>query len=119
MDVYHRRLSHRRNHAVQGRLADSNRNLGVRALLLLGALGRAMGPAVERAARQCLAPALGCLADKKKPVRELCGRDAAVAIKRTRWLLLFLSGLWQCSPHFGELQLPYSQECCGYVVLLG
>ena len=55
--------------AVQGRLNDSNRNLGVRALLLLGAVGRAMGPAVERAARQCLPPALSCLADKKKPVR--------------------------------------------------
>lgn len=41
----------------------------MRALLLLGALGKAMGPAVERAARQCLAPALNCLADKKKPVR--------------------------------------------------
>lgn len=74
----HRRLGTcplvtRRGNRLQGRLSDSNRNLGVRALLLLGALGKAMGPPVERAARQCLVPALNCLADKKKPVR-LCRR---------------------------------------------
>ena len=57
---------------MQARLGNSNRNLGVRALLLLGALGRAMGPTIERAARQCLPPALNCLADKKKPVRRSC-----------------------------------------------
>lgn len=56
-------------HVLQGRLADSNRNLGARALLLLGGVGKAMGPPIERAARTCLGPALQCLADKKKPVR--------------------------------------------------
>ena len=89
---YHRRRPiHRSNHAAQGRLADSNRNLGVRALLLLGALGRAMGPAVERAARQCLAPALACLADKKKPVRGPRDWGDTVAFVRSCCLLLHLS----------------------------
>ena len=59
----------------KGRLADANRNLGVRTLLLLGELGKAMGPPIERAARPCLGPALQCLADKKKPVRRARGPD--------------------------------------------
>ena len=88
---------------MQGRLADSNRNLGVRALLLLGALGRAMGPAVERAARQCLAPALACLADKKKPVRGLHwqGRRAG----RSCCLLVVLS--CPCSKHVRGCTQPW------------
>lgn len=54
---------------VQPRLADANKNLTQRTLHLLGELGAAMGPPIERAARPCFVPALQCLADKKKPVR--------------------------------------------------
>jgi hypothetical protein len=105
LDVYHHRPSHRSNHAAQGRLGDSNRNLGVRALLLLGALGRAMGPAVERAARQCLAPALACLADKKKPVRGPCdwGRHGCLCAKLlpaapSEQPLRFIQHVYQSTP---------------------
>lgn len=54
---------------LQGRLADANKNLTQRTLQLMGELGAAMGPPIERAARVCFQPALHCLADKKKPVR--------------------------------------------------
>ncbi len=54
---------------LQGRLADANKNLTQRTLQLMGELGAAMGPPIERAARVCFLPALHCLADKKKPVR--------------------------------------------------
>lgn len=40
-----------------------------------------MGPTVERAARQCLAPALNCLADKKKPVRYFDGLSQKCQLK--------------------------------------
>lgn len=52
-------------------MTDSNKNLTLKALLLLAELGRAMGPPIERAARQVTAAALSCLSDKKKPVRSI------------------------------------------------
>jgi hypothetical protein len=52
----------------QARLADANKNLIQRTLLLMGELGKAMGPAIERVARTCYPPAIQCLGDKKKPV---------------------------------------------------
>lgn len=52
-------------------MTDSNKNLTLKALLLLAELGKAMGPPVAHAGRQVLSSALVCLSDKKKPVRAL------------------------------------------------
>ena len=54
---------------LQHRMTDSNKNLTLKALLLLAELGKAMGPQVAHAGRQVLGSALACLSDKKKPVR--------------------------------------------------
>jgi cytoskeleton-associated protein 5 len=56
--------------ALRARFADTNRNLAAKALLLLGKLAAAVGAPFDRAARPVLAPALGCLADNKKQVRD-------------------------------------------------
>ena len=61
--------------ALRGRLADTNRNLAARTLLLIGKLADAVGAPFDRLGRPVLIPALGTLSDNKKQVR-----DAAVAM---------------------------------------
>ena len=54
---------------MQARLADSNRNLAAKVLVLLGELARAMGPPFDKVARPVLlAPAVSNLSDNKKQV---------------------------------------------------
>ena len=65
-------------------MTDSNKNLTLRAIVLLAELGRAMGPPIERAARQVTGSALACLSDKKKPVwnhsLQACGAHAGLLV---------------------------------------
>ncbi|KAL4424717.1 hypothetical protein ABPG77_000060 [Micractinium sp. CCAP 211/92] len=57
--------------ALKGRMADSNRNLAAKVLVLLGDIAKAMGPAFDKGARPVvLAPAVANLADNKKQVRD-------------------------------------------------
>ncbi len=55
--------------ALKGRMSDSNKNLMAQALALTGKLARAMGKAIDRAARPLLGPALRNLSDNKASVR--------------------------------------------------
>jgi cytoskeleton-associated protein 5 len=54
---------------MQGRLADSNRNLAAKALTVVGDIARAMGPTFDKQGRMLLGPALANLSDNKKQVR--------------------------------------------------
>ncbi len=54
--------------SVQGRLADSNRNLAAKALMVVGDIARAMGPAFDKQGRNLLGPALANISDNKKTV---------------------------------------------------
>ena len=54
--------------AFKPRMSDSNKNLTVQALGLLAKLARAMGKAIDRAARQLLDPALKNISDQKAQV---------------------------------------------------
>jgi len=57
--------------ALRGRMADTNRNLAARTLLLLGKLAEAIGQPFDKlASRPVLVPALGTLSDNKKQVRD-------------------------------------------------
>lgn len=54
---------------LQGRLADSNRNLAAKALSVVGDIAKAMGPPFDKQARGVLlGPALANLSDNKKQV---------------------------------------------------
>ena len=54
---------------LQARLADSNRNLAAKVLILLGDIARAMGPPFDARARTALLfPAVANLSDNKKQV---------------------------------------------------
>ena len=54
---------------LQARLADSNRNLAAKVLILLGDIARAMGPPFDARARPALLfPAVANLSDNKKQV---------------------------------------------------
>lgn len=55
--------------ALKGRMSDANKNLAAQAMTLTGKLARAMGKAIDRAARPLLAPALRNLSDNKASVR--------------------------------------------------
>lgn len=67
--------------ALRGRLADTNRNLAAKTLLLVGKFASAMGPSFDKAAsRPMLVPALGALSDNKKQVRD------AVLVMLDAWL---------------------------------
>ena len=79
---------------AQGRLADSNKNLVTKALLLLGELGKAMGPPIERVARPCLVPALQCLAVKQTSVRRPCHRPSRAHLRPTRGTACKASSAW-------------------------
>lgn len=57
----------------QGRLADSNKNLVARVMLVIGDLARAMGPPFQQQGRTVLAPALLNLSDSKKHVSHFLG----------------------------------------------
>ena len=50
-------------------MADSNRNLAAKALILVGDVAKAMGPPFDRQARTLLPAAVGNFADNKKQVR--------------------------------------------------
>ena len=54
--------------AVQGRMADTNRNLTAKTLLLLGELAKATGPAFEGVGRPLLSTAVGNISDTKSQV---------------------------------------------------
>lgn len=57
--------------ALRGRMADTNRNLAARTLLLLGKLAEAIGQPFDKlASRPVLVPALSTLSDNKKQVRD-------------------------------------------------
>ncbi len=56
--------------ALRGRMADTNRNLAARTLLLLGKLAQAIGQPFDKLARPVLVPALNTLSDNKKQVRD-------------------------------------------------
>lgn len=57
--------------ALKGRMADSNRNLAAKVLVLLGDIAKAMGPPFDKGARPVvLSPAVANLADNKKQVRD-------------------------------------------------
>jgi cytoskeleton-associated protein 5 len=57
--------------ALRGRMADTNRNLAARTLLLLGKLAEALGQPFDKlASRSVLVPALNTLSDNKKQVRD-------------------------------------------------
>ena len=49
-------------------MADTNRNLTAKTMLLLGELAKAMGPAFEGVGRPLLATAVGNLSDSKSQV---------------------------------------------------
>jgi len=67
--------------ALRGRMADTNRNLAAKTLLLLGKFASAMGPAFDKAAsRVILMPSLGALSDNKKQVRD------AVVVMLDAWI---------------------------------
>lgn len=61
-------------------MADTNKNLVVKALQLLGKLAKAMGKPIDRQARSLLGPALKNLSDNKPNVR------AAVSEMMTDWV---------------------------------
>ncbi len=78
---------------MQGRMADSNRNLAAKVLVLLGDIAKAMGPAFDKGARPVvLAPAVANLADNKKQVQGneserlglTAGRQGQVGARRLR-----------------------------------
>lgn len=54
---------------LKGRLSDTNKNLVIQTLALMGKLARAMGRPINREARPLLGPALKCLQDPKPTVR--------------------------------------------------
>ena len=56
-------------HSLQGRMADTNRNLTAKSLLLLGELAKAMGPAFEGVGRPLLSACMATLSDNKSQVR--------------------------------------------------
>jgi cytoskeleton-associated protein 5 len=57
--------------ALRGRMADTNRNLAARTLLLIGKLAEAIGQPFDKlASRPVLIPALSTLSDNKKQVRD-------------------------------------------------
>jgi hypothetical protein len=59
---------------LQARLADSNRNLAAKVLILLGDIARAMGPPFDARARTALLfPAVANLSDNKKQVGRWVG----------------------------------------------
>ena len=67
--------------ALRGRMADTNRNLAAKTLILLGKFASAMGPAFDKAAsRVVLMPSLGALSDNKKQVRD------AVVVMLDAWI---------------------------------
>ncbi|KAL0028272.1 hypothetical protein WJX79_006476 [Trebouxia sp. C0005] len=55
--------------ALKGRMADTNRNLTAKALLLLGELAKAMGPAFDSVGRPLLSVSVANLSDTKSQVR--------------------------------------------------
>ncbi|KAI8812683.1 armadillo-type protein [Cladochytrium replicatum] len=55
--------------ALKSRLADSNRNLAVKALEICGTLAAAVGKQFDRAARLLAGPIIACLGDNKVQVR--------------------------------------------------
>lgn len=55
--------------ALKARLSDSNRNLAVLALEIVGVLAQAVGKAFERHAKYISASVIGCLSDNKTQVR--------------------------------------------------
>ncbi|KAJ0083103.1 hypothetical protein Patl1_11638 [Pistacia atlantica] len=56
--------------ALKGRLYDSNKNLVMATLTIIGAVASAMGPAVEKSSKGILSDILKCLSDNKKHMRE-------------------------------------------------
>ena len=59
-------LSYCQSSKSQARLTDSNKNLVARALLLLGDLAKALGPAFDRVGRPIVQQSVTFLADNKK-----------------------------------------------------
>jgi cytoskeleton-associated protein 5 len=57
--------------ALKQRMTDSNKNLVIQALQLLGKLAKAMGRPIAREARGVLGPAIKCLTDPKPMVGQV------------------------------------------------
>ncbi|KAF9610196.1 hypothetical protein IFM89_021134 [Coptis chinensis] len=56
--------------ALRGRLYDSNKNLVMATLVVVGGVASAMGPMVEKSSKGILSNVLKCLSDNKKHMRE-------------------------------------------------
>ncbi|KAF9597298.1 hypothetical protein IFM89_017082, partial [Coptis chinensis] len=56
--------------ALRGRLYDSNKNLVMATLVVVGGVASAMGPMVEKSSKGILSYVLKCLSDNKKHMRE-------------------------------------------------
>lgn len=85
-------------------MADSNRNLAAKVLVLLGDIAKAMGPPFDKGARPVvLSPAVANLADNKKQVwREgwACWAGVGIAVQRRAG-----SGLHHCAGQQAERRL--------------
>ncbi|XXG85325.1 hypothetical protein AAC387_Pa11g0421 [Persea americana] len=80
--------------ALRGRLYDSNKNLVMATLAVIGGIASAMGPPVEKSSKGILSDVLKCLSDNKKHMREctLNALDSWVAAIHLDKMVPYITG---------------------------